>query len=276
MGKETGIAWTDHTFNPWWGCTKVSPGCTNCYAEAQASRSGHSVWGLKGERRHFEAKHWNEPLKWEAAAKASGVRRRVFCASMSDVFEYREDLDEARARLWDLIRDTPHLDWLLLTKRPEEVSKLAPNSWVSWAWPINAWIGTTVEDQKRANERIGELVGLPAPVRFLSCEPLLEEVDLGDLSGIDWVIVGGESGPSARPFQLSWARKILGACRKGKVSFFMKQTGENPTFEPGEAPPPPDPLVKLRHVDRAGAVPEVWPEDLRVREFPTPKPREAP
>ncbi len=139
MAKNSRIEWTTHTFNPWWGCVKVSPACKHCYAESWAKRVGSNVWGIKAERRFFGDKHWAEPLKWDVLAAASGVRARVFCASMADVFEDRRDLDVHRARLWKLIEATPHLDWLLLTKRPEIISRLAP-----WAnqWPENVWLGT--------------------------------------------------------------------------------------------------------------------------------------
>ena len=118
MGKNSSIEWTDHTFNPWWGCARVSPGCNNCYAEAWARRVGENIWGAKQDRRVFGEKHWGEPLKWNAEAQEQELRRRVFCASMADVFELRSDLDPWRDRLWALIDQTPWLDWLLLTKRP--------------------------------------------------------------------------------------------------------------------------------------------------------------
>lgn len=121
MAKNSRIEWTTHTFNPWWGCVKVSPACKHCYAESWAKRVGSNVWGIKAERRFFGDKHWSEPVKWNAAAAASGMRARVFCASMADVFEDRRDLDVHRIRLWKLIEATPRLDWLLLTKRPEIV-----------------------------------------------------------------------------------------------------------------------------------------------------------
>lgn len=121
MGKNSRIEWTDHTFNPWWGCTKVSEACKNCYAEAWSKRVGQQVWGPQAERRFFGERHWLEPLKWNADAAAHGKRLRVFCASMADVFEDRRSLDPWRSKLWELIEATPQLDWLLLTKRPEHV-----------------------------------------------------------------------------------------------------------------------------------------------------------
>lgn len=254
MGETTGISWTDHSFNCWWGCQRVSPGCENCYAEAFDKRTGGAHWG-PGERRFFGEKHWAEPLKWNAAAEKAGVRRRVFCASMADVFEDRRDLDAERAKLWPLILATPALDWLLLTKRPENVPALAPYV----VWPRNVWIGTTVEDQKRADERIPLLRAVPAAVRFLSAEPLLEPLDLyGRLDGIDWVIVGAESGPGARPFKVQWIQDIAGACRH--VALFIKQIGAAPA----------DLDIKLR--DRKGGDMSEWPEWLRVRQFPEVKP----
>lgn len=245
MGEQTAISWTDHTFNPWWGCTRVSPGCLHCYAEAFAKRTGHDVWGKGGERRFFGDKHWAEPLRWNAKAEAEGVRRRVFCASMADVFEDREDLHEDRQRLLaELIPETPWLDWQLLTKRPENVLAMVPEDWLygveEWSgiWPHNVWIGTTVEDQQRAAERIPHLLAIPAKVRFLSCEPLLGEVRLARWlweveppeaprpSGIiQWVIVGGESGPKHRPMDLRHARILQRECQSADVPFFFKQVG---------------------------------------------------
>ena len=172
MGKDSRIEWTHHTFNPWWGCVKVSAACDNCYADAWAKRLGEHVWGPHSERRFFSDAHWKEPLRWNREAEAEGVRRRVFCASMADVFENRDDLIEARQRLFDLIDDTPHLDWLLLTKRIHLVKKLLPKDYIL---PKNVWLGTTVENQKVANKHIKYLLEFDTPsVRFLSCEPCLD------------------------------------------------------------------------------------------------------
>lgn len=234
MAENSKISWTDHTFNPWWGCTRVSPGCQHCYAETFAKRTGHDVWGKGGERRFFGDKHWAEPLKWDRAAGEAGRPALVFCASMADVFEDRRDLDAERDRLWTLIRKTPHLIWLLLTKRPENVLEFVPCGW--WdldegEWPTNAWIGTTVEDQQRADERIPHLAHIPAPVRFLSCEPLLGYVDLiNHVENVDWVIAGGESGPGHRPLDLDNARRLRQQCTAWDVPFFFKQVGgQHPT-----------------------------------------------
>lgn len=138
MGQATKIEWATHTFNPWWGCLKVSEACKNCYAEAWAKRVGQAVWGAHAPRRTFGEKHWRDPLSWNRRLNGTGRRERVFCASMADVFEDRRDLDEHRERLWTLIEATSNLDWLLLTKRPQVVSRLAP-----WGqdWPANVWLG---------------------------------------------------------------------------------------------------------------------------------------
>lgn len=230
MGKNSTIEWTDHTFNPWWGCTKVSPGCANCYAESWAKRVGEQVWGAKQDRRFFTDQHWREPLRWNADAEKDKQRRRVFCASMADVFEFRSDLNPWRTRLWELIGQTPWLDWLLLTKRPQNIASKVP--WTN-NWPDNVWVGTTVEDQKRADERLPILLRLPAKCRFLSCEPLLGPVDLSawakkqskHLHTIDWVIAGGESGPGARPMLPGWARQLRDQCQQFGVPFHFKQWG---------------------------------------------------
>jgi protein gp37 len=237
MGETTAIEWCDHTFNPWWGCAHVSPGCVNCYAETLSKRWGNDVWGKGGSRRFFGDTHWNEPLKWNRKAEAEGVRRRVFCGSMMDVFEDRPDLISPRARLFQTISQTPHLDWLLLTKRPENSARLTPLLWAMAGWPKNIWLGTSVEDQKRADERIPKLLEIPAIIRFLSCEPLLGPVDLEPwlsqpVRTLDWVIVGGESGPKARPMDPEWARSLRDECVCPEVAFFFKQWG-GPTPKSG-------------------------------------------
>jgi protein gp37 len=237
VSEHTGIEWTDHTFNPWSGCHKVSPACTNCYAAAlpPAMRRG-AEWGVNTERIPASDAYWRQPLAWDKAATKAGVRRRVFCASVADVFEARDDLGEHRARLFETIERTPNLDWLLLTKRPEEMVRRAPERWAG-GWPANVWAGTTVEDQRRADERIPHLLRVPAKVRFLSCEPLLGAIDLaytcfngadsfGQMPGISWVIAGGESGRRARPSHPAWFRALRDQCRAAGVPFFFKQWGE--------------------------------------------------
>ena len=297
MAENSKIEWTDHTFNPWRGCTKVSPGCLNCYAETLSKRNPAVLgqWGSGKPRVLASDSMWSQPLKWnrEAAAKRHetewssddnprGLRPpRVFCASLADWLD-----DEVPvvwlARLLVLIMRTPELDWLLLTKRPQNfrgrmnaalkcVLKATGgepcneadfiDGWVNKgdAIPKNIWIGTTVEDQQRANERIPHLLKIPAKIRFLSCEPMLAHVDLesvplgetcdcchtpvhlhaltgftgchGDCDGptmgkIHWVICGGESGPNARPMNPDWARSLRDQCNAAGVSFFFKQWGE--------------------------------------------------
>jgi len=204
---------------------KVSPACKHCYAESWSKRVGQDVWGINAERRFFGDHHWSEPLRWDAEAGRSGTRARVFCASMADVFEDRSELDSWREKLWRTIAQTSNLDWLLLTKRPEMVLRMVP-----WAnhWPSNVWLGTTVEDQRRADERLPYLSRIPAAVRFISAEPLLGGLNLSDwLTGtIDWVITGGESGPKARPSAPSWFRDLLNACMAADVPFHFKQWGD--------------------------------------------------
>lgn len=244
MGENSKIEWTDHTFNPWIGCVKVSPGCQHCYAEAQNKRWGKDLWGVDKPRQVTSDAYWKQPFTWNAEAEAAGERRRVFCASMADVFEDRPDLIEPRGRLIELIAATPALDWLLLTKRPQgildrldEVVQLPrgdEGDWIASQWldgnpPANVWLGTSVENQKVADERIPHLLRVPAAVRFLSCEPLLGEIDIEHhlrKEGIDWVIVGGESGHGARPMHPQWARGLRDQCEMFGVSFFFKQWGE--------------------------------------------------
>lgn len=183
MGEQSKIEWTHHTFNPWWGCFKVSDGCKHCYADTLAKRYGHNVWGpaKSTSRRMMSDKYWQQPLKWNASAAKRGVRERVFCASMADVFEDHPDVTEARSRLFDLIEQTPNLIWLLLTKRPENIKPMLIEAGRGFQdLPPWVWIGTSVENQEQADARIPHLLEVPAGVRFLSCEPLLGPIDLSE------------------------------------------------------------------------------------------------
>jgi protein gp37 len=226
--KDSKIEWTHHTFNPWWGCLRVSPACKHCYAETLSHRFGLELWSKGSDRRFLSDGYWRQPLSWNRQAKAAGRQARVFCASMADVFEDRRDLDASRVRLWALIQQTPNLDWLLLTKRPEVVGNLVP-----WGerWPANVWLGTTVENQKWASRRAPLLLQYPAAIRFVSCEPLLGPVDLtpwmrAEASArIDWVIAGGESGHHARPTNPDWFAQLRDQCRSNQVAFHFKQWG---------------------------------------------------
>jgi protein gp37 len=191
------------------------------------------LWGDRAPRRFFSEAHWREPLAWNREAHAVGERRRVFCASMADVFEARADLDPWRERLWPLIEATPSLDWLLLTKRPECVGRCVP--WGK-SWPNNVWLGTTAETQRWADERLPKLLRYPAAVRFVSCEPLLGLLDLSRWlrrgeSRVDWVIAGGESGHKARPMNPEWARSLRDQCAREGVPFHFKQWGH---WRPGD------------------------------------------
>lgn len=226
MARDSRIEWTDHTFNPWWGCTKVSPACDHCYAEKWARRVGLDIWSAGKPRRFLSDAYWRQPHLWNAQAQRSGRRARVFCASMADVFEWKKGLSSWRKRLWTVIDETPSLDWLLLTKRPHLVRRLTP-----WDddWPDNVWLGTTAENQRWVDKRLPYLSDVPARTRFLSCEPLLDEIRLDDwLRGnvVHWVIAGGESGPKARPSDPLWFYALRDQCVTHAVPFHFKQWGD--------------------------------------------------
>jgi len=174
MGERTDIQWCDHTFNPWRGCQRVSPGCHNCYAETLSRRNPKVLgeWGPTGLRAIASESYWKQPLAWDRAAKKAGERRRVFCASLADVFEDHPGLEAPRARLWEIVDATPNLDWLVLTKRPENIGDMVPDVWNETP-PGHLWLGVSCEDQPRADERIWRLLQTPAAVRFVSAEPLL-------------------------------------------------------------------------------------------------------
>lgn len=245
MGAKTGISWATSTFNPWWGCTKVSPGCDHCYAEGTARRWG-TQWGANAVRRTFGDKHWNEPLAWNAKAARSGQPWRVFVASMADVFD-KDAPEGARERLWALIRATPALTWMVLTKRIGNATRMLPADWGD-GYP-NVWLGATIVNQEEADRDIAKLAATPARVRFLSCEPLLGPIDLRRnlpaermlrwyrpmVGMVDWIIVGGESGVSARPMNPAWATSLRDQCAAARVPFFFKQWGEWLPFEQREA-----------------------------------------
>ena len=245
--KNSSIGWTDHTFNPWWGCEKVSPACDRCYAETASRRYGHHVWGKDSPRRVFKEKHWTDPLKWDREAEKAGKPALVFCASMADVFEARADLHPWRVKLWDLIEQTPNLRWLLLTKRPEQVIHMLPGSWIREP-RLNVWLGITAENQRRLDERMAHLAKVPAAIKWMSYEPALGAIDIREWNlHIDWIIGGGESGYGARMIDLRWFRDLLEQCRSYKIDYFMKQLGGHP--------------------DKRKLL-EDFPEDLRVQEFP--------
>ncbi|WP_052465120.1 DUF5131 family protein [Geoalkalibacter subterraneus] len=222
MAEETEIAWTDSTFNPWWGCSKVGAGCDHCYAESLDKRTGGDHWGPDKTPRTMSGDNWRKPRRWQKQAEANGERRRVFCGSMCDWADTNAP-DGERDRLWNLIRETPSLDWQLLTKRASRISDCLPEDWGA-GYP-NVWIGVTVENRKHGLPRIERLRGVQARVRFLSVEPLLEDLGPLNLGGIHWVIVGGESGPLARPMRPEWVANIRAQCEAQGVPFFFKQWG---------------------------------------------------
>lgn len=253
MSENSKIEWTDHTFNPWEGCQKVGPGCDHCYAEARNARFGGGTpinWGPGATRRRTSAANWRKPLHWNAVhgnfLYQHGRRQRVFCASLADVFD-NEVPQEWRDDLFHLIESTPHLDWLLLTKRIGNVKHLVWPRWMQSGFPSNIWLGATVVNQEEADRDIPKLLSIETRVRFLSIEPMLGPIDLErpmpgpDIeqgngakicqpwyiqSGIDWVICGGESGHGARPMHADWVRSLRDQCARSEVPFFFKQWGE--------------------------------------------------
>jgi protein gp37 len=251
MAEKTGIAWTNSTFNPWIGCTKVSPGCDNCYAEALDKRhrwKGATHWGVGVPRMRTGKSNWHQPVKWNRQADESGERHLVFCASLADVFDNEVPL-EWRADLFDLIYATPHLTWLILTKRIGNVAKLMPwDHCLAGGPPKNVWLGASIVNQEEADRDIPKLLATPATKRFVSYEPAQGPVDwanacakhrtsdrdgvelCGMLRHLDWIIVGGESSQGAakaRPFHIEWARKTVRQCRAAGVAPFVKQLGSN-------------------------------------------------
>lgn len=251
MSENSKIEWTDHTFNPWEGCQKVGPGCDHCYAETRNARfaGGTAVnWGPGAPRRRTSASNWAKPKAWnnqaDAFMAAHGRRQRVFCASLADVFDNAVD-PQWRQDLFQLIAATPNLDWLLLTKRIGNVGNMLPVPFDFAKHYPNVWLGATITNQAEADRDIPKLLALDARVRFLSMEPLLGPVsfdgmfanprDMRDgtnmLEALDWVIVGGESGPGARPMHPDWARSLRDQCEAVDTPFLFKQWGEwSPTW----------------------------------------------
>jgi protein gp37 len=251
MGKNSAIEWTTHTFNPWVGCAHVSPGCANCYAETLIdTRFGRVQWGVNGTRSRTSDGYWRQPVKWNAEAERTGVPRSVFCGSLCDWLEDRVDCQRWRYDLFELIEATRNLRWLMLTKRPEEAGRAIYAAGYTSMFEFfehnpHVWFGVSVENQQQADKRIPLLLDIPARVRFLSMEPLLGPVrfavddfsnrghgrgwlgaSANGESGVSWVIVGGESGPNARPMHPDWARSIRDHCQAAGVPFFFKQWGE--------------------------------------------------
>lgn len=225
MASNTSIEWAHHSFNPWHGCVKVSPGCQHCYAEALDHRFyGGQHWGVNAPRQPASKTMWAMPRKWDRAAASLQQRHRVFCGSMCDVFEDNPQVSRWRDELFLTVAATPNLDWLLLTKRPENIRRFYPGDWLYNDRQENVWLGVSVEAAAYTS-RIDHLRNTNARVKFLSLEPLLGPLPDLDLSGIDWVIVGGESGPGARPMQAHWVRPIRDQCIASGIPFFFKQWG---------------------------------------------------
>jgi len=231
MADETDISWTDHTQNFWWGCTRIAPGCDNCYAAALDKRIGGNHWAgpenTNADRpRLTKDKNWDKPVKWNEQAQLEGRRRRVFCGSMMDWCDKNAPAG-ALDRMWQVIRDTPQLDWQLLTKRATLIERCLPSDWGT-GYP-NVWLGVTVENVEYGYPRIEILSKIPAKVRFLSCEPLLGRLEklyqFEPMQNIDWAIVGGESGPGARPMHADWANELMQDLDLWNIPIWFKQWG---------------------------------------------------
>jgi protein gp37 len=234
MAADTAIEWADSTANLWIGCTKLTPGCDNCYAEADWDHRKHRVtWGPHGAR-SFCAAGWSLILKMQRRAAASngvdpdlGRKRRIFVNSLSDFFDNHRSItwrDEA----FRLFEACPDVILILLTKRPENVIRMVPEHWlIPGGWPAHVWLLTSAEDQQRYDHRWPILRDIPGPaVKGLSCEPLLGGIILRDLMHLDWLIVGGESGPNARPMDFVSVCLLRDQCRPASIPFFFKQWGE--------------------------------------------------
>lgn len=283
MSENTKIEWATHTFNPWEGCQKIGPGCDHCYAETRNARyaGGTAInWGPGAPRRRTSASNWAKPLAWNTAHAEffaeHGHRQRVFCASLADVFDNAVD-PQWRADLADLIQATPNLDWLLLTKRIGNVGRMLSEMFLDGA-PPSVWLGATIVNQAEADRDIPKLLQVAIDTKFLSMEPLLGAVDLtaaflpcpnsngvqmdqstgayeccaacdytgiGPEMGVDWVIVGGESGPGARAMHPLWAQGLRDQCAAAGVPFLFKQWGDWGPQDPGET----------AHKDTSGVLP---------------------
>jgi protein gp37 len=315
MSEKTKIEWCDHTWNPWRGCAKVSPGCQNCYAEGWGKRFGVE-WGPGKPRKLGSAAYRRQPLRWQDFQYwrpncNTGVRDpealgnpflcpncdphevltqrrpRVFCGSLMDDWLDPEVPVEWLADLIDTIRQTPNLDWLLLTKRPEKWRLRIEQAMEWWAgkdgatyscmadWfqgkaPANVWLGVSAEDQTRWGERVPVLLSIPAAVRFVSVEPMLGPIEMWGYWGQrpDWIILGGESGPKARPCNVEWIRRGVSQCREAGVPVFVKQLGARP-YNGGSSDMYDECVgTAIHYQNRKGGDPAEWPGDLRVREFP--------
>ena len=268
MARETGISWTGTrksdgtiapggTFNVMIGCSKVNEECANCYAEDYDNRYFNGEhWGPGRPRKMMSEHYWNDPIRWNRAAEKEGIKIKVFCSSLADVFD-KEIPASVRNRLWLLIKNTPNLIWLLLTKRPENILGMLPSDWGTGY--DNVWLGTTTGMQKSFDRNVPIISKIPARKRFLSIEPQLEEVDCTPImrkdSPIDWVIFGGESGSKARPFDPEWMKKPIEQGKEAGVAVFVKQFGAI--------------WAKDNNCkSKAASDPAEWPEWAKVQEWP--------
>jgi protein gp37 len=246
--KNSRISWTDHTFNPWWGCIEVSDACDHCYAREWAKRCGFThLWGKDHQLREFGDKHWNEPLKWNREAQAAGEPADVFCASMADVFEVHPIAESIRPRLQNTIAATQWLRWLLLTKRADAIRRHVH----TFLALRNVLMGVTVENQE-ATRRINE------HVRWLSVEPMLSRIRLREtayLHSIRWVVIGGEARPGGkgRPTQLDWIKELSEECQSNGIGLHVKQTGDWLARELGLE-------------NQSGKDPKEWPGWMQIQE----------
>jgi protein gp37 len=260
------IEWTDHTFNPWTGCTKISPACDHCYAEAWAKRTGVVRWGNHPRRRTTKS-YWKKPIKWNATARAFKRQHahwpRIFCASLADVFDNQVS-PEWRVDLFALIRQCPQLDWLLLTKRPQNIKKMLPPDWGSGYQ--NVWLGVTAENQFYFDQRWPILQKIPVVIKFISNEPALGSLTLPKHCSLpDWIITGGESGGGARQLKPRWIRNIIEECQDRGVAVFHKQWGHyknNPLVR--EQGLTPSEAKAIDHFGKGGGL----VDGVLVREFP--------
>ena len=227
--ENSKIEWTDHTFNPWIGCQHVSPGCDHCYAETQNAfrKWNGGTWGPHAPRKRTSEENWKNPIKWNAEARAfkreHGHRPRVFCASLADVFDNQAET-AWRRDLFVLIRQCRRLDWLLLTKRPQNIAKMLPSDWGDGY--RNVWLGMTAEHQVWFDRRWKHVQNIPAVIKFISYEPALGPLRLPKHGPVpNWLISGGESGGGARQLDPQWVRDIIADCRRKGVALFHKQWG---------------------------------------------------
>lgn len=267
--KNSKIPWTAHTFNPWWGCEPKDAGCKNCYARELAHRFGHECFD-DNPRRIMSDSYFKKPMKWNEEAEGLAERPRVFLGSMCDFAEDLPEVKEAREKTVELIKVCTNLDWLFLTKRPGNYLKVLPFQWSKDGAPDNVWLGTSASDWKSLEKRYSDMHMVITTffpnVTFLSLEPLLENVVPFDhpsrnphsdpLLIYDWILVGGESGPKARPFDPAWAMKILAYCEEQHKPAFMKQFGTVHAKKAGWK-------------DSKGEDMTEWPPEFQRREFPT-------